>query len=358
MEANPLLEFSAFIVVVLLAAAGFYWFRRRAAAPVADGDVPAAVGAFVPQRTPRAEAVDLSEILSQIREPLERALPGNIRLRVDPRRRLPAARADRGQVELIIAHLASAARDAMPDGGTLTIRTYASPEPGAGAGTALDSVVLEFEHTDGIEPALLPRLFEPLFTGLRPGGTLRLGLATVQALVYHNHGRMRIESLDDGGTRIGVVLPRFRQVLNEARSPGARGRETILVVEDEDAIREIVRRTLEKAGYTILEAGDPLTALDILDRRKEDIDLLLSDIFMHHMRGTELVRQVREQWPLVRVLYMSGYGHDPAIVEEVARDGALLVSKPFTADELLGAVRRALDALPGPQSATAREAVS
>ena len=133
--------------------------------------------------------------------------------------------------------------------------------------------------------------------------------------------------------------------------PNARGTETILVVEDEAPIRSIVRRTLERLGYTILEAADPLQALALLEDERNAIDLLLSDVLMPHMTGTELVQRVREHWPLMRVLYMSGHAGDPAVAQGIVQQGLVVVPKPFTQDELANAVRAALDTLPDPRDA-------
>lgn len=334
----------------MLGALAFFRLRRRK--PSASGAAPGGLAqpsdaAFVPQRSARAESVDLSDVVSRLRDPLRRGLPADIRLVVEPGTRLPAARADRSQLELIVAHLVLAARATMPDGGTVTIRTAAH---GGGAAGEDDGVALEVEASGTIDRVLLPRLFEPLSEGgAADGDALRLELASAHALASHNRGTLRVEPLAAGGTRFVVVLPPMRQEPVDRSTLAARGRETVLVVEDENAVRMVVRRTLQTGGYHILEASDPLIALDILEKGEEHVDLLLSDILMQHMRGTELVRRVRERWPLVRVLYMSGYGHDPAVIQEVARDGAVLVPKPFTPDELLTAVRGALDSLPGPQ---------
>lgn len=340
------------LLIAAVAAAGYWALRGRNTARAAPRREAAAavLGApFTPPRAPLAEAVDLSDVVARIREPLQRALPANVRLAVDTSTRLPAARADRRLLELIIGHLSAHAVAAMPEGGTLTLRTHAAPTADVEAGEVDVDVVLEVEHTGaGVDPAVLPRLFEPLSgTGAGQGG-FRLELATVQELVYQSHGRMRIENVQGGGTRIGVLLPPMPAAPRDPNALAARPGETVLVVEDEDAVRAIVRRTLQAAGYTILDASDPLVALEILERGEDNIDLLLSDIVMRSMRGTELVRRVRERWPLVRVLYMSGYGRNPETIAEVGRDGAVLVAKPFTSDELLGAVRQALNTLPGP----------
>lgn len=343
-------------MIAAVAAAGYWALRSRKAPRAATGRevVPPVVGTpFTPRRAPLAEAVDLSDIVARIREPLQRALPANVRVAVDTAARLPAARADRLLLELIIGHLAAHAAAAMPDGGTLTLRTYAAPTARVEAGEADVDIVLEVEDTGaGVDPDVLPRHFEPL-SGAGAGAVgLRLELATVQELVYQSHGTMRIENVEDGGTRIGVLLPPMPDAPADPNALAARPGETILVVEDEDAVRAVVRRTLQSAGYTIIDASDPLVALEILERGEANIDLLLSDIVMRSMRGTELVRRVRERWPLVRVLYMSGYGRNPETIAEVGRDGAVLVAKPFTRDELLSAVRQALDTLPGPPSST------
>lgn len=353
-EASPLFEVTVILLVALLAAAAFVAFRRRAEPPAAShsaapasGPMPPAGEAFVPRSAPRADAVDLSDVISYLRKPLQRALPEGIRLQVETAARLAPVRADRGQVELMVAHLVVHAADTMTEGGTVTIRTRAaSAPPGDGEAAGDAGALIEVEGAGPIDAGLLPRLFEPLSTGGALDDGWRLELPTVQALAYHNHGTLRVDSGADG-TRVAIVLPPMGEPLPDPGAFAARGRESVLVVEDDAAVRSLVRRTLEPAGYVIVEAADPRIALDILERGEPAVDLLLSDIVMEHMRGTELVRRVRARWPLVRILYMSGYGDDPAVRKEVARDGAELLAKPFTRDELLRAVRGGLDSLPG-----------
>lgn len=293
----------------------------------------------MPPSVPRAAAVDLSAVVLQLREPLQRALPEEIRLQVDTARRLAPVRADRGQVELMVAHLVRQASASMPGGGTVTVRTSGADDGGG---------IIEVEGEGSMDPGILPRLFEPLSAGGAADQGLRLELATAHALAYQNHGTLRVDR-GTGGTRVSIVLPPMAEPTSDARAFAAVGSESVLVVEDEAMVRDIVRRTLEPAGYVVVEAADPITALDILERGETAIDLLLSDIVMQHMPGTELVRRVRERWPLVRVLYMSGYGHDQTVIEDLADDGPPLLAKPFTQYELLAAVRGALDLLPAPQ---------
>lgn len=375
-EASQLLEITVALLVVLLGTAAFVAFRARAGRPRADrpgaghpaashdsasasesgatttvasehglavapnaGTAPEANEGFVPRSVPRAAPVDLSDVVALLREPLQRTLPEGFRLQVDAAPRLPPARADRNQVELMVAHLIRHASESMPDGGTVTVRTR---------GVDDGSVVLEVEGEGDLDLALLPRLFEPLSAGRAADQGLRLELATVHALAYQNHGTLRVDR-GPGGTRVAIVLPPMREPKPDLEAFAAVGPESVLVVEDEAMVRDLVRRTLEKAGYGVVEAADPLTALEILERGDTTVDLLLSDIVMQHMPGTELVRRVRERWPLVRVLYMSGYGHDDTVVEGLTDDDSPLLAKPFTQRELLGAVRGALDLLPGPQ---------
>jgi CheY-like chemotaxis protein len=262
--------------------------------------------------------------------------------------------ADPGQLEQVLMNLAVNARDAMPNGGTLRLRTQnveidvdaARERPGLKPGTYASIVV---EDTGcGIDAAALPHIFEPFFTTKGPGHGTGLGLATVYGIVKQSDGYISVDSALGVGTRFTVLLPRADAPLAEAGTvpaPAPRGTETILLVEDEIAVRAVIRRMLETLGYTVLDAVDGRDALRLAAEHTGRVDLLLTDVVMPELNGRALAERLAERWPRLRVLFMSGYTDDEILRRGLAQSGSSFLEKPFTPERVAGAIRRALDGM-------------
>jgi PAS domain S-box-containing protein len=275
-------------------------------------------------------------------------------LRVEP---AFAVWADIGQLEQVLVNLALNARDAMPDGGTLTVRLanrYLPGDQAIGADASIpagDWVVLSVQDTGrGMEPSVRSRIFEPFFTTKPTGEGTGLGLAAVFGIMRQHHGYITVESAPGNGTTFELYFPAVPDIAPEAprgvaeqpwrsdRWPDA----TILVVEDEPSVRAITVRTLEAAGLQVLSAGNGTEALAVVDRQGAPT-LVLTDLVMPGMTGTELGLRLRARFPGIRVLYMSGYSED-----ELRRQGAdpagPLLQKPFSPEDLARRIQQELAA--------------
>ena len=306
--------------------------------------------------------LDLNELVAENLKMLTRMIGEDIDLVMVPGPTLGAVRADPGQIDQVIMNLAVNARDAMPQGGKLTIetanvalddnfaRTHAPLTPG-------DYIMLAISDTGiGMDNETQTRIFEPFFTtkGLKGTG---LGLSTVYGIVKQSGGFIFVDSKPQRGTAFRVYFPRADGRENAAAAaaqdslglPRAdRGQETILLVEDEAILRHLARQYLETQGYKILEAEDGAAALQIVDGYKGTIDLLLSDVIMPGMNGRELAARVIKLLPDVRVLYMSGYAENAVGIDGTLDAGINLLQKPFSLPVLKDRVREVLDSEPIP----------
>jgi signal transduction histidine kinase/CheY-like chemotaxis protein len=255
----------------------------------------------------------------------------------------------RGQLEQVVMNLVVNARDAMPEGGSLGVSTAAVDLDGAKAGalglTSGRHVLLSVADTGaGMDEHVRAHMFDPFFT-TKAAGT-GLGLSTVYGIVRQAQGAIEVWSELGKGSRFDVYLPRaepprFTPPVDEpVRASG--GSETILVVEDRAALRVLVRRMLHDEGYTVLDAGDPATALAIAESHPGPIDLLLTDVVMPGLRGPELAIRVRDLRPATRVLFMSGYVEGTSIIGGEGEAPPLL-AKPFTPEQLARKVREVLE---------------
>jgi len=306
--------------------------------------------------------VEPNEIVRGVEEMMRRLIGEHIALVVDLDPNAGRVLIDPGQLEQILVNLAVNARDAMPAGGLLTVETEHLRLTAAelfqpvasGAMTALigspgDQLVLRVTDTGlGMDEATLRRVFEPFFTTKPQGRGTGLGLATIYGIVAQAGGRLCLKSVPGGGTTVEVYLPRRTTSETELGTPEMpnaigtlRGSETVLVAEDEAGVRQSVRRILERAGYTVIEARHGADALLLWRERREEIALILTDLVMPEMRGGELAANVRAVAPDTRILYMSGYASESAR-SSVSPDD-LLLTKPFDAETLLRAVRDTLD---------------
>ncbi|MFC7530065.1 ATP-binding protein [Actinoplanes sp. GCM10030250] len=263
--------------------------------------------------------------------------------------------ADPGQLEQVLVNLAVNARDAMPDGGTLSIDTTNITLDGTtttGRGPALPAgrhVKLRVSDTGtGIPAHIVERVFEPFFTTKPKGEGSGLGLATVYGIITQAGGHVEITSAPGVGTAFTVLLPATDQqpaavTLPAAATTRGSGGETILVVEDEEALREVTRRILDRNGYHVLTAPNGPEALNTAEHATGPIHLLLTDVIMPQMLGKELATTIRELYPATRVLYMSGYAQPVLATQGTLDPGVTLVEKPFSETTLLDRVRTVLD---------------
>jgi PAS domain S-box-containing protein len=283
--------------------------------------------------------VDMGEVLAGITSLLARTLGEDVALHTDVARPLSRVEADPTQVEQVLVNLAVNARDAMPSGGELHIG-LADVDHGPGGGRA---VRLSVRDTGtGMRGEVRERAFEPFYSTKPKGEGTGLGLATVYGIVTQAGGTVEIHSTPGRGTTIEVLLPAtdalpaLAPAGDDGGDPAAKG-ETILVVEDEAAVRRLTCRILTREGYRVLEAADGPRALVTWDEHPGQIDLVLTDVVMPGMSGTELAERLG-----VEPVFMSGYTDDVMLRHGV--EGPRLVQKPFDAQTLLGAVRSALDA--------------
>jgi PAS domain S-box-containing protein len=309
------------------------------------------------------KVLDLNEVVTENLKMLTRMIGEDIDLVMVPTPTIGAVRADPGQIDQVIMNLAVNARDAMPEGGKLTIetanvsldenfaRTHAPLEAG-------DYVMLAISDTGlGMDLDTQSRIFEPFFTTKGAKGT-GLGLSTVYGIVKQSGGYIFVDSQPHRGTTFRTYFPRVDAKEEAAAAQDSlgfprpdRGQETILLVEDETNLRRLARQYLETQGYKILEAEDGAAALQIVEGHKGPIDLLLTDVVMPGMNGRELALHITAERPAIRVLYMSGYTENAIGHNGTLDAGINLLQKPFSLPALKDKVREVLDSEPIPLEA-------
>ncbi len=314
----------------------------------------------------RREPLNLSDETARTVELLQRIVGEDIRLEIDLSHELASVTADRAQVEQVLLNLVANGRDAMPEGGAMWIRTRAATPSDASrcdAGVAAGAyAVLEVEDTgSGMDEATQERIFEPFYTTKGVGKGTGLGLAVVYGIVKQSEGHVLVESRVGSGTRFTVLLPYAQAVAavtageapKECAAQGEGGATprpgaTVLVVEDEGAIREVVVAILRRAGHVVLEAGDGEDALRQLASMETAPDLILTDVVMPRLGGLKLAEDVARRWPSIRMAFMSGYS-EPCPGEDGLRDkrGAAFLAKPFSPADLLAFVGLQLDRVAG-----------
>jgi len=304
-------------------------------------------------RQPRQpQRLQLNAVVSGVEHMVRSMLSERVALTFELAPELGCVMADRGQLEQILLNLVINARDAMDGVGELRIVTREVRVGDEGEAWPLVSEtgrIAVFAVADtgcGMDAATRGRVFEPFFTTKEPGRGTGLGLASVYGIVQQSGGAIRVESEPGEGTVFMVGLPVVDGVEGKAvvgEAPRLRGSETVLVVEDERVVREVTRRILEAAGYTVLVASGAQEAWALVESSPGRIDLLLSDVVMPQVDGPGLARRLRQRLPGLKVLYMSGYAEDVLVRQGTATGRAQIVSKPFKVATLTDAVRAALD---------------
>lgn len=321
------------------------------------------------------EILDSAELLSDLTNLLGRLIGANIELKIEDGRDVGLIRADRGQFDQVIINLAVNARDAMPGGGTLSIRTSSfkideAVQRGHDLMPEGSYVLVEVIDTGtGIQKENLGSIFEPFFSTKGPGAGTGLGLSTVYGIVHQSDGFIFVDSAPGEGTTFSICLPRYessgarvsdghseededpgivrpRRQSREPASPAAdedlTGAGTVLLVEDEDAVRMFAAKALRGKGYHVLEASDGEMALDVINGTDDKIDLIISDVVMPGMDGHTLIQLVREEMGAVKVILISGYADD-IIPGGLDQDSTIhFLPKPFTLTDLAGKVKAVL----------------
>jgi PAS domain S-box-containing protein len=304
------------------------------------------------RRQPLApQVLNTNDVLSGMEKILRRVIGEDIELFLFPAADLGRVKVDPGQLEQVILNLAVNAREAMPRGGVLTIETlnttldesYAQGHAGVNPG---DYVMLVISDTGvGMDSATQARVFEPFFTTKEQG--TGLGLATVYGIVKQSGGFIWVYSEPGKGTTFKIYFPRTHEELAirgpEAVQPPSGGTETILLVEDSDALRSLSRQILEQAGYRVLEAGSAAEAMRFAQSHPASIHCLLTDVVMPGYSGKHFAEQLARISPRTKTLYMSGYTDNVIMHHGVLEDGVRLLCKPFSRETLLQKIRETLD---------------
>jgi two-component system, cell cycle sensor histidine kinase and response regulator CckA len=309
--------------------------------------------AFGRRQTIKPTDLDLNEVVANLMKMIQRIIGEHIVLDIIPGHNLGTIHADRGQMEQVLVNLCINARDAMPEGGRITIetenvlfdseycRTHEWSKPGW-------HVLLSATDTGcGMDQKTLDRVFDPFFTTKEVGEGTGLGLSTVYGILRQHDGMVRVYSEPAKGTTFKVYLPCIERpaavVGNKIESPVKGGNETILLAEDEEVVRELGKRILEDAGYRVLPASDGEEALRVFHTHSETIDLALLDVVMPKVGGREALARMREAQPHLRALFASGYSMNGSQMSPLSGESAELIQKPYGPRNLLRKVREVLD---------------
>ncbi len=310
--------------------------------------------AFARKQVIAPRSVDLNSLMLSTDQMLRVLIGEHIQLAVLPGEGLHAVHVDPGQFEQILVNLVVNARDAMPNGGKITIETcnvvfdeeYAQSHEGATAG---EYVMLAVSDTGtGMEEAVRLHVFEPFFTTKEQGRGTGLGLATVYGIVKQSNGHIWLYSELEKGTTFKIFLPRSAELVSDDSGVNSvntheKGHEVILLVEDEESVRSLAAQVLKMRGYTVIEAGDGEEALRLTERGVQDIALMITDVVMPLMSGKELADKLTVLYPNMKILFVSGYTESTIVHNCVLEPGVVFLSKPFTSSQLTSKVREILD---------------
>ena len=324
---------------------------RKAAQRAAD--LTRQLLAFSRQQVLAPKITDLNQTLASMDKMLTRIIGEHIEVRTLQAQALGMVKVDPGQIEQVVMNLVVNARDAMPKGGTITLETanieldqsYADEHVGVTAGPHV--MVAVTDTGIGMDKATLARIFEPFFTTKETGKGTGLGLSTVFGIVKQSGGHIWVYSEVDVGTTFKIYFPRVnaeqRRTSSTTLATTPRGSETILLVEDEDQVRALATKVLERQGYEVFHAHDAAAAIALASKHGGRIHLLLTDVVMPKMSGRELVEKLGPTRPDMKVLFMSGYTDDTIVHHGVLGAGVAFLQKPITPDTLARKVREVLD---------------
>ncbi len=311
--------------------------------------------AFSRRQILQPKTIDVNMLVSEMSVMLKRLIGEDIELTTMLSPDIGAIKADRGQMEQVLMNLAVNARDAMPDGGLLTIETKT---------VSLEAALYERHHSGirkgnyvmlaisdngiGMDNETKERVFEPFFTTKEKSKGTGLGLATVYGIVKQSGGHLWVYSEPGQGTTFKIYLPMVKNKKTKIDKPETaaediHGTETILVVEDEFMVRELVCDTLRTSGYTVLEAANGKQAIEVFSSNKDKIDMVLTDVIMPEMSGRKMIETLYEAYPNITALYMSGYTDDAIIKHGVLEPGMAYIQKPFSPKALIQKVRQVLE---------------
>jgi PAS domain S-box-containing protein len=310
---------------------------------------------FSRPQSQRLVSVNVTQLIREDVRMLQRTLGENIELVFEPAESLFPVQVDPGQLQQVLLNLAINARDAMPTGGRLTIRTFESTS-GAEAlafrqrGHLEPAVCISVSDTGhGMDKETMERIFEPFFTTKAAGIGTGLGLAMVHGIVTKHGGKISVVSSPGNGSTFTLSFPRASRLVATAPSTlpfpaePCGGNETILLVEDEPAVRALIERVLGRLGYRVLSAGNPAEAQAIFQKQRDEIALLLTDVMMPGQTGVELASNLRQTSPGLKVVFISGYMHREDLAKAVLGSGTPFVQKPFQPSELAAKLREVLD---------------
>jgi two-component system cell cycle sensor histidine kinase/response regulator CckA len=312
--------------------------------------------AFSRQQTLQAKVLDVTDALTELSHLLRRLIGASIELQIVHSRDVFLVKVDQGQLEQVIINLAVNARDAMPEGGRLIIRTRnetrtAMEQRGTEIIPPGDYAAIEVADTGtGIPPDILQRIFEPFFSTKEVGSGTGLGLSTVYGIVRQTGGFVFVDSTVGKGTTFTILLPRYHGTreteaavaVTEERKRDLTGAGTVLLVEDEDAVRLFGARALRNKGYKVVEAKSGEAALDVLANYGDAVDLMITDIVMPQMDGTQLIKHVREKRPELKVICISGYAEEAFRKRLDNLEGIHFLPKPFSLDQLAATVKEVM----------------
>jgi CheY-like chemotaxis protein len=305
----------------------------------------------------RPKELDVNDLVSDLSKMIGRLIGENIELTMDLAPALGPVEADPGQIEQVIMNLVVNARDAMPDGGELVIKTSNVDLCDVQASQPLDVqpgpyVMLSISDTGvGMDAEVLSHLFEPFFTTKRPGKGTGLGLSAIFGIVKQHGGSILPWSEPGHGTTFEVYLPRLVKTDPSSTkwnvaTQTEHGAETVLLAEDEDAVRALAQAVLERQGYTVLQAESGTQAISACKQHSGPIHLLLTDVVMPGMSGCELADRLRDLYPSAKVLYMSGHTDDTISRHGIVGTDVAFLQKPFAPSALTRKVREVLEGVP------------
>ena len=319
--------------------------------------------AFSRRQTLQPKMLDITDVLAELSNLIRRLIGENIELKMVHGRDLGMVKADHGQLEQVFINLAVNARDAMPNGGRLTIQTKHIVIDNNNKLSrdlippAEDEVISNGDYTlvevidsgTGIKKDLLQKIFEPFFSTKEVGSGTGLGLATVYGIIKQTGGYIFVNSKEGEGTNFSIFFRRFQQ--EEAKNPiettektisdDLTGKGTILLVEDESPVREFAARALRNKGYTVLEADCGETALEIVDKQGKEINLIISDVIMPGINGPAMIEEIVPKFPHIKVIFISGYAEDVFVSYDTEKDFNFL-AKPFTLKQLASKVKEVI----------------